>query len=126
MLSSVNMKSFQTADANLSSGASRGSKGTGTHRFHISTPAAVLLLIIPTILVLTWHFQNHRWPNDDAADYATTGYLICEQFRTGGLFDGLLAILNLRGWRPVLFPTFLVPFLLLFQNIPLAVGGVLG
>src|SRR3982751_1261241 len=103
------------------------SKIAETHRFHLCIPAFVVPLFIPTALVFIWHLQNHRWPNDDAADYASTGYQIFEQFQTGGVRDGLLALLDLRGWRPVLFPTFLVPFLLLFKgNIPLAVGGVLG
>ena len=96
-------------------------------RFQVCIPAVVLPLFIPIVLLLIWHVQNHRWPNDDAANYATTAYEIYDRFQSQGAYQGLLALRDLRGWRPILFPTLMVPYLLVFQgNIPLAVGGVLG
>lgn len=101
------------------------SKSRDAHSFH-RIPACVLPLFLPITLVLVWHIQNHGWPNDDAANYATTGYEMFDRFETRGVSQGLIALLDVRGWRPTIFPILLVPFLLMFQgNIPLAVGGVL-
>jgi hypothetical protein len=88
--------------------------------------AVVLPLFLPIILLLIWHLQNHRWPNDDAANYVTTAYHIFERFQNQGVYQGLLALHDVRGWRPTALPTLLVPYLLIFRgNIPLAVGGAL-
>ena len=60
------------------------------HRFQLCIPAVVLPLFIPIILLLIWHVQNHRWPNDDAANYATTAYEIFDRFQSRGVYEGLL------------------------------------
>ena len=77
---------------------------------------ALVLLIIPIILVLLWHLSNHALPTDDAANHAETSLRIAKQFNQHGFFGGMAALLNTRGWRPIVFPPLAVPFLLLTGN----------
>jgi len=83
------------------------------------------LLWLPIFLILLWHLRNQGWPNDDAAQYMNTAYDIFDRFRNNGLIAGLAAVLDLRGWRPIVFPTLAVPYLLLFHgNIVSAAAAV--
>lgn len=89
-------------------------------------PAALAPLLVPVLLLLLWHLQNQGWPTDDGANFASTAFQIFDRFRTLGVFQGVAGLMDVRGWRPILFPTLLVPYLLaLHGNIPLAVGGTL-
>jgi hypothetical protein len=100
--------------------------GHDAPRAYLRIPVAALPLCVPVLLMLVWHLQDHRWPNDDAANFATTAVQIADRFHTGGLLPGLQALIDVRGWRPIVFPTLLVPYLLAFHgNVPLAVGGLL-
>src|SRR5215472_8689753 len=77
---------------------------------------AVAILIIPIIFVLLWHLSNNGLPNSDPANYAETALRIAKQFNQHGVITGMVAILNMRGWRPTAFPPLAVPFMLLTAN----------
>jgi hypothetical protein len=80
------------------------------------SPIAIALLLIPIILVLLWHLSNHALPSDDPANHAEVSLRIAKQFNQHGLLSGMYALLNARGWRPIVFPPLAVPFLLLTDN----------
>src|SRR2546428_10554733 len=83
------------------------------------TAVAAILMCLPLVCLLLWHVRNGRWPMDDAADYAHTAYQIYNHFYDRGFFSGVAAMLDLRGWRPIIYPVFTLPFLAVFRrNIP--------
>jgi hypothetical protein len=91
-----------------------------------SRSAFAAVLLIPILALLLWHLRNHGWPNDDAANYMTTAYDISARFHEQGTLSGLAALLNLRGWRPILHPILAVPFLLASRgSVVFAAAGVL-
>lgn len=94
-----------------------------TWRARLCTIPVLLPLALPPLLLLLWHATNRAWPNDDAANYMRTAYEIFLTFRDHGFTDGLSAILNHRGWRPIFFPVLGVPFLALFGGNPAAAAG---
>jgi len=89
--------------------------------------AAVMLTISPVLIAFTWHINNHGWPNDDAANYMLTAYQQFQAFHEdGSIIDGLQALYQIRGWRPIIFPVFATPFLWLFNgDVPAAAGATL-
>lgn len=93
---------------------------------YFSSFVSLLIVILPVIAILLWHLHNQGWPNDDAADYMKTAYQQYLAFREGSFLDGLKALYQIRGWRPILFPSLATPFLLIFQgNILAAMGATL-
>jgi hypothetical protein len=90
---------------------------------YFSTFISLLLVILPVIATLLWHLHNQGWPNDDAADYMKTAYQQYLAFQDGSLLDGLKALYQIRGWRPILFPVLATPFLLFFKGYILAATG---
>lgn len=82
-----------------------------------------VLVIFPVIISLIWHMNNHGWPSDDAAQYMSTAYQQYLAFQDGSFLDGIQAIYQVRGWRPVFFPVLATPFLLLFKGSILAATG---
>jgi len=90
---------------------------------YISTFGSILLVILPLVITFLWHLHNQGWPNDDAADYMKTAYQQYLAFHDGSLLDGLKSLYQIRGWRPILFPSLATPFLLLFKGNVLAAAG---
>jgi hypothetical protein len=60
------------------------------------------ILAIPIILLLLWHLSNNGLPTDDAANYAETSLQIFREFENGPV-AGVVAMFNIRGWRPTIF-----------------------
>src|SRR5258708_911536 len=84
-----------------------------TSKVNLFTRSAfVLAVIIPLIVSIVWHTGNTVLPKWDAADYLQTSYNIYDSFHTGGVFEGLRNVYLNRGWRPILFPVFTVPALI--------------
>lgn len=79
-----------------------------------------LLVILPVLTISLWHIHNQGWPSYDAAEYMKTAYQQYLAFRDGSLSDGFKSLYQVRGWRPILFPVFATPFLLLFKGNILA------
>ncbi len=71
------------------------------------------LLAVPSLMLLIWHLLNNNLPASDGANYLENTFAYYESFRGAGLYEGLKATYSVRGWRPVLFPVFALPFLLL-------------
>lgn len=87
---------------------------------------SILLVISPVIISFLWHINNQGWPTDDAAQYMKTAYQQYLAFQNGSFFDGIKALYQMRGWRPIFFPVLATPFLLLFKgNILAATGATL-
>lgn len=93
-------------------------------RKYFSSYVAIILTISPVFLALVWHINNHGWPSDDPANYMMTAYQQYRAFQDGTLLDGLQAMYQIRGWRPILFPVLATPFLWLFRGDVLAATGV--
>ncbi len=86
----------------------------------------LFLSLLPFLSLVYWHFLNQKFPNDDAASYATTAVQLYQNFINDGFFKGLREIYLFRGWRPTMFPPLAVPFLFLFDgNIVHAAAGLL-
>jgi hypothetical protein len=73
----------------------------------------LVALFVPLLLVGTWHVRNHAWPMDDAANYMATSYQEYLAFKLHGIWRGATGLIDIRGWRPILFPPLAVPFLAL-------------
>lgn len=63
---------------------------------------------LPLLFTALWLSHNHQLPSSDATDYYGTAYKIYQQSLQQGIWYSLLHLE--RGWRPVFFPTLLVPF----------------
>lgn len=84
------------------------------------------MILLGPLIALVWHVNHQAWPNDDAANYLSTAYEQYLHFKNGTLGDGLAALYQVRGWRPILFPVLAVPFLWIFNgNVIAAVASVL-
>lgn len=71
----------------------------------------IFAMILPVLFSTLWLLKNTQLPVADATDYLTTGHQIYSSFADNGLWRGFLNFYTLRGWRPILFPIFTVPFL---------------
>lgn len=60
-------------------------------------------------LILPWHAVNAQVPIWDGANFVENVLKILERFDTGFL-AGLHGVYEVRGWRPISFPAFCVPF----------------
>ena len=76
----------------------------------------ILAVIIPLILVVSWHHINTIYPSDDAGDYYKTGQQIYQVFKTNGFFAGVNAAYLHRGWRPIFYPVVIAFFLILTKG----------
>lgn len=68
---------------------------------------------IPLLIVVLWHAQNTLLPAHDAADYfrsALNNYLV---WQDKGFFAGLIDTYLNRGWRPIFFAAYIVPFIMI-------------
>ena len=83
----------------------------------MKTRLATILLSIPVIFVLLWHLCDRGLPNSDPATYAQVTLQIARAFRQHGLLPGMVALLDIRGWRPIFFPQIAVPFFLLTADV---------
>jgi hypothetical protein len=63
-----------------------------------------------------WLFLNTQLPGNDAANYLMTSVDIFHSFKDHGFWHGIGSAYFHRGWRPIFFPLFAVPFLLIFQG----------
>ncbi len=75
-----------------------------------------LALILPLSTIIIWLLKNTQLPGNDAANYLSSAVEMYHNFTEKGFFHGLVGCYLERGWRPILFPVFAVPFLLLFQG----------
>jgi len=60
-------------------------------------------------LILPWHAVNAQVPIWDGANFVENVLKILERFDTG-FVAGLRGVYEVRGWRPISFPAFCVPF----------------
>ena len=79
--------------------------------FYISLAA-----LFPLIFTCIWLMTNSQLPMADATDYLTTGYNIYRHFSENGFWHGLQDFHIPRGWRPIYFPVFTLPFLLISKG----------
>lgn len=87
---------------------------------------SIFLTLSPVLFALVWHVKNLGWPNDDPANYMLTAYQQYSAFQNGSIFDGLQAMYQIRGWRPIFFPLVATPFLLLSNgSVLVAVASAL-
>src|SRR5688572_5625845 len=70
--------------------------------------AVILFLAVYNFLFLT---MSKAAPHYDPAEYAYTALSIFNVFADEGFFKGLQSLYFIRGWRPVLAPVLLLPFL---------------
>ena len=76
----------------------------------------LMALVIPLFFIVCWHLKNSMLPNDDAGDYLRTAVQNYNIFQQDGFWEGLKGIFLVRGWRPIFFPVFVLPFLFLTQG----------
>ena len=61
-------------------------------------------------------------PKSDSVEYLDSAYSIYLFFDNGEYLNFIISIFNERGWRPIAFQLFIVPFLIIFSgNILLSV-----
>lgn len=75
-----------------------------------------LALILPFIFTLAWFLKNAELPSSDAANYMSTSVDITAKFFSNNMLHGIAAIYDIRGWRPVVFPALLVPYILITKG----------
>jgi hypothetical protein len=83
-----------------------------TRRFWLRL-AALCVLLIPECLAALYLAHSNLLPESDGAGYLIFGHRVYTYFRDGGLWQGLQALYTVRGFRPIIFDGFLLPFLLL-------------
>ena len=71
---------------------------------------------LPLFCLILWLVRNTQLPTADAANYLSTAINIYHHFIHGGINEGLHSLYFDRGWRPIFFPSLLVPFLGLFHG----------
>ncbi|GEM_PF-2128906 len=85
----------------------------------------ILAAILPVFFTMIWLFTNSQLPTADATDYLVTGHTIYHHFTDNGIWYGLLHFDIERGWRPIFFSVFTVPFLLISKgNVSFAYQAV--
>jgi hypothetical protein len=83
----------------------------------------LLAIAVPLALIIVWHAINTIYPNADCANYLETAQDTYLRFKSDGIIRGILSAYLERGWRPILFPLFAVPFLVITGgDIPLTVA----
>ena len=81
-----------------------------------------LILLIAPSFTFFWHFTNTQLPLSDAVDYLNSAHSIYSFLLSGQYFDFFISFFNERGWRPIIFQLFIVPFLIVsFGDMNLAV-----
>ena len=73
------------------------------------------LLLVPLFSFL-WHFENLQLPISDSVEYLDSAYSIYLFFHNGEYLNFIISIFNERGWRPIAFQLFIVPFLIIFSG----------
>ena len=73
----------------------------------------ILILLIAPLLTLMWHSANTQMPMSDAMDYIEPSYTMFDHFKNSNFFEFLVSIFNERGWRPIIFPVFIMPFMII-------------
>ncbi len=73
----------------------------------------VLILSIAPLLTLIWHNTNTQVPMSDALDFIEPSNAMFNHFKNSNFFEFLVSIINERGWRPVIFPLFILPFMII-------------
>lgn len=89
-----------------------------TERQSISKDLFLMLFIalLPALFTLCWCVFNTQLPVADGSDYTTSAGHAYLGYKMHGIFH-LIKILYLeRGWRPVTFPLFLMPFLIISKG----------
>ena len=76
-------------------------------------------MIVP-ILSFMWHFENTHLPISDGVDYLKSAYSIYLYYENNDALNFVISIFNERGWRPIIFQLFLVPFLIITSGNLLA------
>ncbi len=72
---------------------------------------ALLFAVFPALaFTIWWQFANYSLPVADAAGYLYTAQKIGQKFDLDGFVTGLLALYFDRGWRPIIYPSLVVPF----------------
>lgn len=85
----------------------------------------IMAAVLPVFFAFSWLISNSQLPATDATDYLMTGYRIYHHFTDNGFWYGILHFDIQRGWRPIFFSVFTVPFLLVSKgNISFAYQAV--
>lgn len=89
-------------------------RAPGTFQVPRRASAAPVVVVLAAAALVSglWQWTNGQWPQADAANYVMTALKVYRQFADRGLLAGLTSLYDIRAWRPVLFPDFAVPFLL--------------
>ena len=74
---------------------------------------SLLFILLVSIFSFLWHYQNLQLPISDSVEYLDAAYTIYMFFDNGEYFNFLISIFNERGWRPIIFQIFIVPFLMI-------------
>jgi hypothetical protein len=88
-------------------------------------PSMLLAAVIPFLFTVAWLIINTQLPLADAANFLSTAIDSYNHFINDGIWHGLVSCYFDRGWRPILFPVIIVPFLLLFKGKVLTAYSVL-
>jgi hypothetical protein len=73
----------------------------------------LLSALLPLCFTICWLLKNTQLPTSDAATYLYATVDIYQHFIHHGLWKGLINVFYDRGSRPIFFPAFTTPFMLL-------------
>ncbi len=73
---------------------------------------AVFACLTPALFLLVWFVSDNTLPVGDGANFLGSGLKVWKIFVDQGVGSGIASLFWERGWRPILFPVFIVPFLL--------------
>jgi len=71
------------------------------------------ILISAPILSIIWHYFNTQMPVSDSVSYIDSAYEIFQHYNNSSTLDFILSIFNERGWRPIIFPVFIFPSMII-------------
>ena len=72
-----------------------------------------LILLIPIVLCVTWHYFNNALPSADAVGWFQASFEIYNPLKEYNLVLFIDNLFTTRPWRPIIFHLFILPFLIL-------------
>lgn len=73
---------------------------------------AAFACLVPAALLFIWFLSDNSLPQSDGANYLGSALKVWKVFVDEGIGSGIVSLFWDRGWRPISFPVFIVPFLL--------------
>ena len=71
----------------------------------------ILILLIAPLITLLWHYNNTQYPMSDAVGFIESASIIVKNLYSINILEFVVSVFNERGWRPIIFQLFIVPFL---------------